>query len=239
MTEVEKEHIVGRLDRAPRRRLREEREYQACASGQALRQAKNPKRQPVPRTEERHEKVGGSMLDRALAQPFEWVCEWKVGKGRRVLWAERCRCMDGMAVGAVTAGGRGDWLRQGVRVGCIVVRRRQEEEVLGAEQARDVQGGRVMVGHGECRTRQGAGGESKQGSIGAEGGDGGASVGSGGVRQADGSTARREGPCEAGTSGQRRVGGDRTSKGWGSVLWAETDPQFLATYEAREPGGAE
>ena len=109
------------------------------------------------------------MPDRALAQSREWVCEWKARKGRRALWAERCRYMahnmDGMTVGAVTARGRGDWLRQGVRVGCIVVRRRQEEEVLGAEQARDVQGGRVMVGRVECRTRQGAGGESKQGSI--------------------------------------------------------------------------
>ena len=58
VTEGEKERIVGRLDRA-RRRLREERERQAHASGQALSQAKNPKRQPVLRTEERREKVGG------------------------------------------------------------------------------------------------------------------------------------------------------------------------------------
>ena len=111
-------NISPRLDRA-RRRLREERERQARASGQALRQTKNPERQPVLKTEERREKVGGGVLDRALAQPCKWVCEWKAGKGRRALWAERCGCMDGMTVGAVAAGGRGDWLRQGVRVGCI------------------------------------------------------------------------------------------------------------------------
>ena len=86
----------------------------------ALRRAKDPKRKPVLR-EERHEKVGGSMLDRALAQPREWACEWKASKGRRALWAERCRYMDGMTVGAVAAGLRGHWLRQGVRIGCIVV----------------------------------------------------------------------------------------------------------------------
>ena len=61
VTEGEKERIVGRLDRA-RRRLREERERQARASGQALHRAKNPKRQPVLRTEERREKVGGEYV---------------------------------------------------------------------------------------------------------------------------------------------------------------------------------
>ena len=47
----------------------------------------------------------------------------------------------------------------------------------------------------------------------------------------------REQPCEAGTTGQRQVGGDRTSEGWGSALWADTDPLFLAIHEG--PGGAE
>ena len=87
---MEKERIVGRLDRA-RRRLREERERQACASGNTLRRAKDLNEQPVLGEVERHERVGGSMLDRALAQPREWVCEWRPGKGRRALWAERCR----------------------------------------------------------------------------------------------------------------------------------------------------
>ena len=96
--------------------------------------------------------------------------------------------------------------------------------MLEAEQARDVQG-----------AGQGAEGESQQSRIGGAGEEGG--VGSGGARQADGSTAGREGPSEAGTSEQRQVGGDRTSEGWGSALWTDTDPQFLAMYE--EPGGAE
>ena len=96
--------------------------------------------------------------------------------------------------------------------------------MLEAEQARDVQG-----------AGQGAEGESQQSRIGGAGEEGG--VGSGGARQADGSTSGREGPSEAGTSEQRQVGGDRTSEGWGSALWTDTDPQFLAMYE--EPGGAE
>ena len=219
VTEGEKERIVGRLDRA-RRRLREERERQAHASGQALSRAKNPKRQPVLRTEERREKVGGSMLDRALAQPCEWVCEWKAGTGRRALWAERCRYMAGMTISAVAAGGRGDWLRQGVRVGCIVVRRRQVEGV----QARDAQG-----------AEQDAEGGSQQGGAGGASGEG--SVGSGRDLLEDEPAARDVRPLEAGVSGQSQAGRDRTSEGWGSALWADTDPQFLAMYE--EQGGAE
>ena len=170
------------------------------------------------------------MLDRALAQPREWACEWKASKGRRALWAERCRYMEGMTVGAVTAGGRGDWLRQGVRVGCIVVRRRQEEDTLEAEQGRT-----AIEGRGGCTTGQGEEGGGPQGSTGVEEGDRG--VESGRARQAEGSAASREGSRGAGTSGQRWVGGDRTSEGWGSALWADTDPQFLAMYE--EPSGAE
>ena len=44
-------------------------------------------------------------------------------------------------------------------------------------------------------------------------------------------------PLEEGVPGQCQAGRDRTSEGWGSALWADTDPQFLAMYE--EQGGAE
>ena len=72
-----------------------------------------------------------------------------------------------------------------------MVRRRQEEDVMEAEQAQDTQGGSATARRGECQIGQGAEGEGQQGSIGAEGEDGG--VGSGGAQQADGSTALREG----------------------------------------------
>lgn len=48
------------------------------------------------------------MLDTALARPQEWVCSWKAGTGRRALWAEKCKYMDGMTVRDVLAGKRGD-----------------------------------------------------------------------------------------------------------------------------------
>ena len=54
---------------------------------------------------------------------------------------------------------------------------------------------------------------------------------------ADEATAGDEGLVEAGASEQCQARWDRTSEGWGSALWADTDPQFLAMYE--EQGGEE
>ena len=71
MTSLEKERIVRRLDKV-HCHLREERERQACASGQA--KDPKPKRQPVA-------EGPGSFFFQA---------------GRRVLWADRPRCMDGI-----------------------------------------------------------------------------------------------------------------------------------------------
>ena len=73
------------------------------------------------------------------------------------------------------------------------------------------------------------------GSRGVEDGD--MEVRRGDARQTEGPAVLREGSGGAGTVGQRQVGGDRTSEGWGSTLWADTEPQILVMYE--KPSGVE
>ena len=99
--------------------------------------------------------------------------------------------------------------------------RRQQVEGVQARDARDVE--------------HDAEGESQQGGAGGVGGGG--SVEGGRDGPADEATAGDEGPVEAGASEQGQARRDRTSEGWGSALWADTDPQFLAMYE--EQGGEE
>ena len=145
-------------------------------------------------------------MDRALAQPREWVCEWKAGKGRRALWAERCRYMDGMTIGAVAAEGAGRLAAAGCAGGVHSGTAAAGGGCAGTRCARC--GTRCGGGESTGRHRRSKRGRERgerQGSTGGRtGGEGCEAIRGRGVEAVPGGT----GPDERGV-GERALGGHR------------------------------